>query len=638
VTHAILGTAGHIDHGKTALVRALTGVDTDRLPEERARGITIELGFAELAREGRQALGVVDVPGHEDFVRTMVAGATGMDVVLLVVAADEGVMPQTREHLDIVGLLHVPELVVALTKCDLVDEDWLELVTDDVRTLLASTPYAHASIVRTSATSRLGIDALLAELDTATRRLRRRATRDLARLPVDRVFTVQGTGTVVTGTLWSGSVTAGERVRLLPGGGETRVRAVQVHGREVERAEAGARTALALAGLERAGVDRGLTVVSAPGWRETWMLTVRARVLPGAPRALEHNQRVRVHLGTAEVLARCALLQGHPVEAGGTGWIQLRLEEPVVARARDHVVLRAYSPLATLGGGEVAEPSPVKRRALRAGELEALTSILDAPCTEAVAALLELASWEGVAYDELPVRTGATPGSGDDAVRALLAEGVLEAGGRVFAAAVAAEAERRMLEALEVGHRAEPLRSVVPLARLRGTLPAWAPPALAEAALGRIARTGALELVEGGARTPGFRPTLAPAEEDACARLAGLYAEAGLAPPAVGDLPPDLRGRPDLPELLRYLEARGTLRTLAEELFIDARTLTEAARAVALQLGGRTGLGPADFRAVLPVSRRHLIPLLLHLDGLGVTLRRGDVRDVAPPAPDVPRS
>ncbi|MCG6990152.1 MAG: selenocysteine-specific translation elongation factor [Gemmatimonadetes bacterium] len=630
MARAILGTAGHIDHGKTALVRTLTGVDTDRLPEEQARGITIDLGFAELAREGHTPFGVVDVPGHEAFVRTMVAGATGMDVVLLVVAADESVMPQTREHLDIVELLAVPEVVVALTKCDAVDDEWIALVTEDVRTLLAGTAYAGAPVVPTSAVTGQGIEALLTELDGAAGRARRRAVDDLTRLPVDRAFTVQGTGTVVTGTLWSGSVAPGERVRLLPGGLGARVRGVQVHGHDVPRAEAGVRVALALAGVGRELAARGLAVVKEDGWRETWMLTARVRVLEDAPRGIEHNQRVRVHLATAEVLARCALLQGRPVGPGETGWVQLRLEAPTVARARDRLVLRSYSPLVTLGGGEVAEPCPSKRRSLGDDDLAALARVLDGSPTDALRGVLDLAGWEGVPAAELPVRCGATPSQ--VAASRRQPDGGVTAGGRAFAPAVVARAEARVAEALDEAHRREPLRPVVSLDRLRAAVPAWAPAVLADVAVHRLAEAGTLELADGGARSPGFVPVPSPDQEEACGRLAALYAASGLAPPTVAELPAELRGRVDLPEILRYMEGRGVLHTLAEGLFIDATALRQAGEAVSTNLAGRSGLGPADFREVLPVSRKHLIPLLLHLDGVGITVRRGEGRDV-PPAP-----
>jgi selenocysteine-specific elongation factor len=635
VPGGILGTAGHIDHGKTALVRALTGVDTDRLKEEKARGITIDLGFAELALEGDAHFGVVDVPGHEGFVRTMVAGASGMDVVLLVVAADEGIMPQTREHLSIVELLGVPAVVVALTKADLVEPEWLELVDEEVRELLASTPYADAPRIATSVSTGEGIDALRRALAEAARRTReRRRPEDLARLPVDRVFTVQGTGTVVTGTLWSGTLAPGMRVSILPGNREARIRGAQAHGRDVERAVAGDRTAVALAGpdADLRTLERGSVLVTGAGWRETWMLTVRARVLEDARWSLAHNQRVRVLLGTSETMARCAMLEDGALGPGEEGWIQLRLEAPTVARAGDRTILRAYSPMETLGGAIVVEPAAPKRRRLDARAralMDGLLAGIRAPGSgRAVPALATMAGWKGVAQDDLPVATGEPLADVAVGLAGVRESGGVVLGGRVFSASVIDDAKVRLLRALAEAHAAEPLRPVASLETLRVALPTWSDPSLADGVLAVLAQQGRLELVEGGAREPGFQPRLTRDQEEARGRLVEVYAAAALAPPFVHELPPELARRPDLQPLLRHLAGEGRLRGVAEGLYFDGEALRRAEEDVASELGGRTDLGPADFRDVLPVSRKHLLPLLQHLDGRGVTVRRGDVRDV----------
>jgi len=632
MVRCILGTAGHIDHGKTALVRALTGVDTDRLPEEKARGITIDLGFAAMAGPAGASLGVVDVPGHEDFVRTMVAGATGMDVVLLVVAADEGVMPQTREHLDIVRILDVPRMVVALTKVDLVDEEWLALVAEDVREILAPTPFAQAPVVATSCRLGTGLDELKARLFEAAAQARARVEDDLARLPVDRSFTVPGIGTVVTGTLWSGTVSTGDRVRALPGSGEARVRSVQVHGHDTATARAGERTALALSGLGREGVGRGHVVVTDPGWAATSMVTLRARMLPSASRALESGERVRALVGTAEVMARCALLESRePLEPGSAAWIQLRFESPVLARAGDRLVLRTYSPVRTFGGGVVAEPLAPKRRRLDEGEAAALDAVLGADPNQRVLGALALGRWKGIPVAALPQACGLPPGAVREVLGRLEALGGVTARTLAFAHTAVEGAEALILEALEREHAADPLRPLVPLERLREAVPAWASSELAEAVLGRLARAGALELAGGGARRPGFRAAPTPDQEAACGALRVLYESAGLAAPFLEELPADLRARADLPGLLRLLEAEGSVRSVGEGLLVSAGALDAAAERIAAALGGRSGLGPADFKEVLPVSRRHLMPLLAHFDGLGITLRRGNLREVPRP-------
>jgi selenocysteine-specific elongation factor len=627
---AILGTAGHIDHGKTALVRALTGVDTDRLAEEKARGITIELGFAELAREGRPHFGVVDVPGHEGFVRAMVAGAAGMDVVLLVVAADEGMMPQTREHLAIVELLGVPELVVALTKCDLVEDDWLELVDADVADALAATPFAGASRVRTSATAGTGLDELLDALDRAADRARADARDDLVRLPLDRVFTIQGAGTVGTGTLWGGRLTPGDRARILPAALDARVRSVQVHGRDVDAAEAGDRVAVALAGdgADRSAVERGQTLVTDAAWAAARMLTARVRLLEAPGWSLEHNQRVHVHLGTAEVLARCALLGDRSLGPGETGWVQLRLEEPTVARVRDRFVIRAYSPVTTIGGGVVGEVLPPKRRTLDADERSALGRVVDGDDAEAVAAHLELAGWRGAEVSALSLHTGLTPRGAEAALDDAVARGALRAGGRVFARDVREGAERAVLGAVDRGHAEDGLRPAVSLASVRSAIPSWAAGALADAAVSGLVSAGTLEAAEGGVRHPGHRPRLDAGQEAASAELERIFAEGGLAPPPVDELPAPLVERPDFWSLVRRLETRDVVRQVADGLYVRSEDLDRAAARIREELGGRSNLGPADFREALPVSRKHLIPLLNYFDGRGTTVRGVEGRDV----------
>ena len=626
----ILGTAGHIDHGKTALVRALTGTDTDRLKEEKARGITIELGFAELAVEGRPHFGVVDVPGHEAFVRAMVAGAAGMDVVLLVVAADEGVMPQTREHLSIVELLAVPELVVAVTKCDAVDEEWLELVDADIEDVLSGTPYGGAPRIHTSALAGTGLENLLDALSTAAERVHAADRTDLVRLPLDRVFTIQGTGTVGTGTLWSGVIDAGAKVRLLPNELDARVRSLQVHGREADRAEAGDRAALALTGEggDRERVSRGAVLVTDRAWTPSWMLTTRIQLIEDTAWLLEHNQRVHVHHGTAEVLARCALLEAEPLAAGDSGWVQLRLEEPLVARTGDRLVIRTYSPVTTMGGGIVAEPTPPKRNRLTKVQRSELEQLVDGSVQERSSAAVALAGWAGVTQARLPVVTGATPAECAAAVESMLSEGALRAGTLLVSAAVRQEAEQRVLAALDAGHVEDSLRVSVPLSGIRAGLPDWAPTELADPIIDALCDAGKLERADGGVRRAGFRPELTPDQEAASARLYDVLSSEGLGAPLVDELPDDLTGRSDFWPLVRHLESTGRVKLVADGLYVASDEIDAAVERIRAALGGRDGLGPADFRAVLPVSRKHLIPLLNYFDGAGVTLRQDQGRSV----------
>ena len=626
----ILGTAGHIDHGKTALVKVLTGVDTDRLREEKARGITIELGFADFAPREDLRMGVVDVPGHEGFIRNMLAGATGMDLVLMVVAADEGMMPQTREHLEIVRLLGIQKMVVALTKSDLVEEEWLPLVEEEVREALRESPYSQAPLVVTSTVTGAGIEALKDKLVEVAEGAENRSREDLMRLPIDRVFTVKGTGTVVTGTLWSGRLSIGDAVVLQPSGVRGRVRGLQVHSASVEHAGAGERTAVAITGgeIDLDTVERGQVLVADGAWAATGMLTARLRVVQGTGWTVKHGQRVRVHLGTTEVMARVVTLEGGEVRPGDEGWVQLRLERPLLARTRDRFVIRSYSPVTTIGGGVVAEALTAKRKKLRANEASELNAIIHGEAEVALGAALRLASWRGIAVDEVSVRTGLSPGEGRAARIALIGKGAREAGGRVFDRSIVEAARTLMGAAVDVFHRDEPLRAGITVELLRQTVPTHDEGRLADTLLSEAVTSGSLQVQDSAVSRPGYEPIVSEGQRKIMDALLDLYRDAGLAAPMVSELPETIRDRDDLWSLLKLLERQGHLVALEKELFVDAEGFSAAAERVATELAGATGLGPADFRELLPVTRKHLIPILSHFDQTGLTTRGPDGRNV----------
>ncbi|MCH7933304.1 MAG: selenocysteine-specific translation elongation factor [Gemmatimonadetes bacterium] len=627
----ILGTAGHIDHGKTALVKSLTGVDTDRLQEEKARGITIELGFADFTPREDLRMGVVDVPGHEGFIRNMLAGATGMDLVLLVVAADEGVMPQTREHLEIVRLLGVEKMVVALTKSDLVEEEWLPLVEEEVREALRGSPYGAAPMVATSTLTGAGIDTLKDRLVEVAEGVERRSSEDLVRLPIDRAFTVRGTGTVVTGTLWSGRLSIGDAVVLQPSGVRGRVRGLQVHGTSVEHAGAGERTAVAITGgeIDLDTAERGQVLVAEGTWRATGMLTAMLRVVPGTGWTVKHGQRVRVHLGTTEVMARVITLEGSEVPPGEEGWVQLRLERPLLGRTGDRFVIRSYSPVTTIGGGIVVESLPPKRKRLREGEASELNAIIHGDAESALCAALRLASWRGIAVDEIPIRVGLPPEEGRAAQAALSEAGAREAGGRLFDGSIVEAARAFMDDAVDAFHRDEPLRAGITVELLRQTVPTHDQGRLADVLLSEAVASGTLEVRDSSVSRPGYEPVITDRQRMVMDQLLDLYREAGLAAPMVSELPETFRDRDDLWPLLKLLESRGRLVALENELFMEAEGFAAAAERVATELAGATGLGPSDFRKVLPVTRKHLIPILSHFDQTGLTTRGPDGRNVA---------
>jgi selenocysteine-specific elongation factor len=620
----IIGTGGHIDHGKTALIRALTGEETDRLPEERKRGISIDLGFSHLdTSEGR--LGVVDVPGHEDFIRNMLAGATGIDVLLLVVAADEGVMPQTREHTAIAGLLGVERAVVALTKVDLVDDDWLALVRDDVADFLAGTPFAAAPVVPTSTVTGEGLDRLRDALEGVAPGPRGRPG-DLFRLPVDRAFTVRGTGTVVTGTVWGGRLERDATIRLLPAGPVARVRGLQVHGADVDRVEAGERAAVALTGVDREAVERGMVAVSDAAWVPTHILTVRLRVIPDTDWRLAPRQRVRVHLGTAEVMARAVLLDRRgPVLPGEEAWAQLRLEAPLVARTGDRLVVRSYSPVATIGGGTVVEPVAVRRRRVDRRDAALLDAILTGPPDRAAATLIDAAGPRGVPLASLALRVGGAPADLDPARAA-----AVEVADRLFSAVAVAAVRDRLTGAVDGHHRDRPLQQGIDAESLRRAAGDAAPPLVAHV-LDALLDESVLESRDGRVARAGWTPRLAPEDEVVRDRIVDALTDHGVTPPRLDELAETL-GRPhQLDDLVAILEGEGRLVRLEHDLFMEAAALDAAIAAVRRRLAGRVGLSPGDFRDVIGASRRHLMPLLQYLDRAGVTVRSPDGRSVHGP-------
>ena len=602
----IVGTAGHIDHGKTSLVRVLTGVDTDRLPEERRRGITIELGFAPLVLPGIGTVGVVDVPGHEAFVRTMVAGATGIDIALVVIAADEGVMPQTREHLAVLEILGVTRGVVALTKQDLVDDDWLALVLDDVRETLAPTALADSEIIPVSSTTGHGVVALRESLAMVAATVPARQRDDLFRLPVDRAFTVRGTGTVVTGTVWSGRIAPDDSVRVLPGNHAARVRGVQTHGAAVDAASGGDRAAIALVGLAVETVPRGSTIVTDNAWRETHMLRATASLLSDSTVSLGARTGVRFHLGTTDVRARI-VRSGGPLEPGMRDGVRIVLDAPVVARAGDRFVLRALSPAMTIGGGVVTDPAPPRRRA-RPWPPEPGDAL------ERLDRITAEAGREGVTDSDLVFRLGIPW----DEYRRLIAgaETVFAVGTRVYARSVAVSARAAAIAAVQRHVSADSLEGGLATSAIRAELGGGP---LADAAIAAAVDDGLIEIVGGLARPPGWQPTIGVGDRAAADAIELALGRAGREPPSVAELV--ARIGPRTPALLRFLERAGRVALVEQDRYYSAQAIESVVADVRRELVPGHRYAPGELRDVLGVSRKYLIPLLEFLDRTGVTNR-----------------
>ncbi len=613
----VVGTAGHIDHGKTALVKALTGVDTDRWEEEKRRGITIDLGFAPLPLPGGFQASVVDVPGHEAFVKNMLAGATGIDVALLIIAADEGIMPQTEEHLAIVELLGVRRGIPVLTKRDLVDDEWLALVRSEVAERLSHSKVRWHAPIAVSALRSNGLEDLKQALVDVVADLRERPSDDLFRLPIDRVFALAGAGTVVTGSTWSGTINAGASVRLLPLDREVRVRSIQVHSQDAHQAGPGRRTALALVGVDKEEIDRGQVAVTGTGWAPTSILEVALELLPTAKKPLAVRTRIRVHLGTAEVLGRVA--QVRAIAPGETSIARLLLERPLVARGDDRFVIRSFSPVTTIGGGVVLDPYPPRRprvseRGLAAGQTP----------TERLARFVEEAGLAGLRTSDIAVRVGVLPSDVPTTIAAA-GKGILSVGDVLVARrAIAAEVDR-LAVVVAAHHDEHPLDAGLSLQALRAAVNAPAP--VLDLLVEHGVKKQAWELGEGGAvvRKPGWQAALRARAGDAGGRLAQRLAEARWQLPTVSELQREFSD-PSVPALLAHLAREGSLERVDQERYALKQALEEFRRAVEETLRELGAATPAQFRDRLGLTRKYLIPLLEWADRRGITSRQGDTR------------
>lgn len=637
----IMGTAGHIDHGKTTLIRTLTGIDCDRLEEEKRRGITIELGFAfmDLGGEGDEArLGIVDVPGHERFVKNMVAGAAGIDFVLLVIAADEGVMPQTREHLEICSLLGIKRGMVALTKLDMVDEEWLELVKEDVANFLQGTFLEDAAMVPVSAQSGEGMDELRQQLGEFAAALKPKRRIDLFRLPVDRIFTMKGYGTVVTGTMISGSISVGDEVFLYPQEHGSKVRGLQSHGSTVETAPAGRRTAVNLQGMEVADIERG-NVVARPGTlfpHAVW--DVELSCLKSSPRALRHRTQVHFHHGSRETLARLYFLDRDKLAPGEKAVCQVRFEEPMVGVHGDHVVVRAYSPLRTVAGGVLL--NPLGRKVKRFSEtVNSIASLNEEEVDGNVAEVeqrrvlthLRLAGKEGLNFARLRILCNLETKGLEKALQDLLGKQqafLFDREERWYVADATVETlAKGALDQVLAFHAKEPMKQGLSRAALASTWGRRLKPKLQHFILERLLKQGELVVEQEVLRHKDHKVSLAADQKTLRETILQAYLQGGVTPPNLKDVlePLELSPREAQP-VLTLLQKEGALVKIKEEMFYAKEALDTVRGQVVAYLQENEEMGPQEFREITSLSRKFAIPLLEHLDKEKLTVRVGDKR------------
>ncbi|MBI2203418.1 MAG: selenocysteine-specific translation elongation factor [Candidatus Rokubacteria bacterium] len=626
--HVVVGTAGHIDHGKTSLVRALTGIDTDRLPEEKARGITIDLGFAFLEEPDGLTIEIVDVPGHERFVKNMLAGVGGIDLAMLVIAADEGVMPQTREHFAICSLLHIKAGLVALTKTDMVEADWLELVRDDVATLVRGTFLDGAPIVPVSSKTGDGLPELRATIARLARTVPDRGTDQLPRLPIDRVFTVKGFGTVVTGTLMTGRIKTDERVEVYPKGLHAKVRGLQTHGHAVDEARAGQRTAINLQGLERAAVDRG-DLVGLPGTLVSAVLVDGTlELLKDAPRPVKSRDRVRFHAGTSEIMARVLLVDRAELAPGDTAFARFRLEAPLVAVPGDRFVVRSYSPMVTIGGGTLLDVAPPRFKRKAPALVAHLALLEQGMPPEVLEEHVKNAGIAGVRANALAGRVPFGPAQLREELARLLAAGRLLAVDRDwFVHPESAGRVRGLItDALTSFHRQSPLKPGMSREELRSRAGAVDERVFAHL-LGALEAEGVLRVDRDKVRLATHEVRLTAEQQRVVDQVEQEFRRADAAPPS----PEEALGRAGVTgdeehELFQTLLESRRLVRVKESLYFHASSLESIQTRLVDLLRERKEIGPADIKDLLGISRKYAIPLLEHFDTRGVTRRVGERR------------
>ena len=627
----ILGTAGHIDHGKTTLMKALTGVDLDRLKEEKERGITIELGFTSLTLPSGQRVGIIDVPGHEKFIKNMVAGVGGIDLVLLVIAADEGVMPQTREHLDICRLLAIRRGLIALTKIDLVDEEWLALVREDVRQFVQGTFLEKEPIIALSSATGKGIPELLSSLDAIVAEIQERPSSGTLRLPIDRVFTMKGFGTVVTGTLMSGAVFLGDEVEILPIGVRAKVRGIQVHNESVDTVGAGVRTAINLQGTEKSRIERG-EVLAAPGTAlPTKRVDASIDYLAAAPRPLKNRTRIRFHSGTAEVMGEARVLAADELLPGQAGFIQILLEQPVVLFPHDRYVLRSYSPVDTIGGGEILDNLPPRHKRTDAAIGGRLQVLQQADPGKALAVFCKEAGLKGLTGAQIQARLGLDSARQQALVEKLLKAGQITAFSRepllVADPQAIRELEQLVQQELKDFHAKNPLKVGMLREELRARLPYDTSEKLFSQVIEKLVEKNKIGSSKEYLFLAGRSPVLQDAQKDLQKKILDACQKGALTPPTVKELAEKLNVvEKVLMSMLEIGVREGQLVKVSEELYFNAASITKLTGDVVDFLEKNGEITTQGFKELTGLSRKFMIPLFEYLDKAKVTVRIGDKR------------
>ncbi len=627
----ILGTAGHIDHGKTSLIKAVTGTNTDRLKEEQKRGITIELGFASLDLPSGRHLGIIDVPGHEKFVKNMVAGATGIDIVAMVIAADEGVMPQTREHMEICTLLGVKHGMVALTKIDMVDEEWLELVTEDIRDFTIGTFLEGAPIAPVSAVTGQGLPQFIDTLDSLSETVPERSSSGLFRLPVDRVFSMKGFGTVITGTLISGKIDVGETIMIYPGRITSKVRGLQVHNQSQTTAEAGIRTAINFQGLEKAAINRGDVIARENTLTPSYMVDLELRYLASNKKPLKSRSQVRFHTGTSESMGNLILLDRDELFPGDVCPAQIRLDEPVSLIRDDHFVVRSYSPVRTIGGGKVLNPIPVKHKRFQQEIIDGLRKLVDATPEAIIDYQARMAGPTGVSFDQLLLMTNLPAKALTNTIGSLLSSQALilvDKENRIYVQHAVFVGLRALgIDVLERYHAANPLKPGISKEELKSKFPRQANSKLFTQVLNRMIKDQQLALEDDTVRLATHRVALQVDQQALKQQILDRYRQTQLTPPYFREIVKELDvDAKTAKEVLALMIGEGILVKVKEDLYYDCAAIESLKQELVAHLVDKGEITTPEFKDMTGASRKYVIPLIEYFDAINLTIRVGDIR------------
>ncbi len=643
--HLLLGTAGHIDHGKTALIKALTGTDTDRLPEEKRRGITLDLGFAVLEYDDL-AIGIVDVPGHEGLIKNMLAGATGIDLALLVVAADEGVMPQTREHFQVLRLLGLSQGVIAITKCDLVDENWLDLVEEEVAALVADSFLQDAPVVRASAKTGAGLDELRATLEAAAHQIGSREPDGPFRVAIDRSFSSTGHGTVATGSVASGSASVGDELELMPQDDRVQIRALESHSQSVTTVGRGQRAALNLSGVHYRDIARGQTLASVGTLRPSKLITVLFEASSEREPRLKSRTGVRCYTGTVELAGQLRLLAETETGAGPAHYAQIELQESVCVVWHQPFILRGLSENVLLGGGWVVDPLAYRIKRADSYRIQKIHELATGDEQLRVAAVAALAGYRD--WDELtlPIRTGVVNGS--EVVDRLVSAGVLKSfqlgnRRRLLHREIAESLESRLLAKLFNEHESAPLQAAIPLGRLQRSFSDLQPASLLDAIVQQLAEQGRVTLDAKGLKHPDWHGQLTARQAEVSQAMIAACEEAGLLPPTVGEFASRFSLKEEEIESLLQLAvqsevlvrlpdkaSRDSTAARRSRMFLHRAEQQRLIEQVRTKWSTGDGWTVGEFREAFGLSRKYAVPLCEHLDKLKITIRSGDRRHVTP--------